>query len=139
MDSGESRIDARIKREALLRSGIEDLWVELCDAIETASKKLNEHWDSRLTWKINDGNSVMRVSAPPSAEDRFTRLELEVRFDRGQREVVARLNNEESGTSYRIKADLPDEKLVFGTLSRLALAETLIAEKLLKINLNLDD
>jgi len=133
----QSRIDVKIKRDNLFKGGLEDLWDSLWQAIEITCNKITSHWSIPLTKKLNDGNSVIRVTAPPkegimAQPDRF----LEIRLHREERKIVVRLHCDSTPSVYLIKPDPSAESLRFGDFGSVAISEKLIAERLLELNLN---
>jgi len=141
MESGnspdQSRVDAKIRRDTLLKDGLEDLWDRLWVAVKATCKKVNSHWNSGLVAKLNDGNSVMRVIAPPvSAILQQRERLLEIRLERSEHKIVVRVPHREIADPYPIKADNDGRILTIGGKRPLELTESLVAESLLELTLD---
>jgi hypothetical protein len=146
--SEHSRIDDKIKRDALMKDALEDTWEALDTRVKEAIQKLNKHFSTTLSSKLNDGNSVIRISdcelteserAVPSANRRIIH-QLEIRLDREQKKIIVRRTDDGSSPrTYPIKADLSSNSLRFAQtdqlLTPLMLAETLLTQ-LAGINLD---
>lgn len=139
----ESRIDLKIKRDTLLRDKREDLWDQLCTAVENASTKLKDNFQKKLECRRNEGNTTIRVYGEMLGHvgaDAYT-PELEIRFDRGEGKIIARLAHENKVlATCRITSNREGTALSFeyGGQDRtpLFIAETLVAEKFLGIKLD---
>jgi hypothetical protein len=135
-DEERSRIDAKIKRDDLLTNGIEDLWITVWEAIQGTCNKVDGHWKTGLSYKLNDGNSVIRVNAPTEqALVKQSERQLEIRFDRAERKIVVRIPHLDINGSHPIKPDHEAEHLKIDGKTPLAFAEWLIAERFLKLDL----
>ncbi len=134
------RIDAKIKRDKLFASCLEDFWQEFWSEIQSAVVKIKGHWNIEVSAKLNDDNSVIRLKAPVrSAENGVANIapEAEIRLDRGEKRVIVRVISSSSKTSsYKITPDPAGEKLLFNDNSALQLAEIIVAEQLLAIDLS---
>jgi hypothetical protein len=142
MNEEKSRIDAKIKRDALLRHHREDLWTDLSEMVDEVCKKLNTHFAADLTLKTNDHNSLIHVAAATIRfEGQPLTREIDIRFNRGENKIIAKLVHTNSiVATYIPKVNPVDDKLGFflsgNFYSPLAVAETLLAEKLLELDLN---
>jgi hypothetical protein len=143
-DDPESRIDATIARNKLMSSGIGPLWDALWFAVDETTTKINQHWKKELEAKLNSHNSVIRVFAPERYDDQTNkgvRPELEIRLDRTEGKVIARLTYPRSSVvEYSIKADVQSKSLYFDRdgvrISPLGLAEREVAERFANVSLD---
>ncbi|HZQ68343.1 MAG TPA: hypothetical protein VFA68_07470 [Terriglobales bacterium] len=140
----ESKLDAKLASELLVTSNIDEMWEYLWKAVQATCEKIQLGWQIDLTPKLADESEVIWVTAPRQlADDQFHQFipKLEIRLDRTKKQVRAKLvHRSGSEIHYPIKADLQNNKPVFersGTqCTPLALAEHLIAERLLRMSLD---
>jgi hypothetical protein len=147
-----SRLDLKIVRDRLI-SNLDPLWHQLCGDVESTCTKLRDVYGLNPVVQIDDQLSVIRVShSDPSAPDaeRATEYTLELRLDRHQKRLVARVTKRDSRgrdlqaggdepRSYKIIADDFSDSLRFfdgQALRSIEVAEEEIVEKLLHMNLD---
>jgi hypothetical protein len=141
VESEDSRLDARIKSDALIAEGIAELWEALWLAIQETATKLRAHYQINLILRRNDGNTLIQVTAPVRYEQREegqVKPVLEVRFEREQEKVVARLAHQSgrgAPSVHNVKADTQINTLTFDGRTATQLAEFLVAERLLGMKL----
>jgi hypothetical protein len=133
MSPENSRIDDKIRRDALLKNELENLWDSLDARISEAAKKLTDHYNAGLSSKLNDHNSAIRVTAKTveiGGGDAAT-PELQIRIERQfHRVIVTRTDISQHPKTYPIKADLSSDSLRFADKDRL-LTPLMFAESLL--------
>jgi len=138
----KSKLDLKFEKERRVSEGAAEMWEELWLAIQDTRSKLQSHRNIQLEVKRNDGNSLIQVIAPVRyypAEQASVRPILEIRFERPEARVIARLAHK-TGTGspavYRIEADENASALSFHGRTPIELAELLVAERLLGIKLD---
>ena len=147
-----SRLDLKIVRDRLI-SNLDPLWHQLCGDVESTCTKLRDVYGLNPVVQIDDQLSVIRVShsGPPEEDaDRATEYTLELRLERNQKRLVARVTKRDSRgrdlqaaadepRSYQIIADNFSDSLQFfdgQALSPIDVAEEEIVEKLFRLNLD---
>lgn len=144
-----SRLDAKLKRDDLLHTQSKQLWDELWRAIQLICEKLNSRFKKGLNCgKIDGSNGEQTHIWVGAAIDSFTRAKpsMTLDYDPNSKQVtVGYSNNPETKVwnplgTFRIRVHPKTDELFFQEgkteLSALQLAETLIAEKMLHINLD---
>jgi len=149
MDGDRTKLDMKIARDQLMKD-LEPLWDKLFGAVQIAVTKVNEAYGHRLVWNLNDQNSVIRISRSRTLPDQFTSMEetLEIRIDRRERKLVARIDSKNSrqgvaepgkARAYQIAANQDATTLELagpgGRFCTVEFAEYEIAEQLLKLKL----
>jgi hypothetical protein len=142
----QSRIDAKLRRDALLNNGVWGLWEDLRSSIGATAKRPNDEMCAGLRVEPNEDQTSIKVVAADTVkliDGSRTRLTPSIRitFDPDQRKVTGRLEfSPYRLTSYSIKPDELSNSLHFVGNGRpcgqLGVAETLIAEQLCEINLD---
>jgi hypothetical protein len=140
MEEEKSRIEAKAERDAVLRAGFGDYWDKLWVAIEATVQRVQRLWNIDLSSRLNDANTLIRVSAPAFMDSRQinpTTPYLEIRADHQRRVLIVRFpHKSESGTPYQATLDSATKTVSVHGKTPLALAEHLIAERLLGKNLD---
>jgi hypothetical protein len=157
INSETSRIYAKREREHTVSVYADYLWEELTWAVRETVRQLNEYWQKDLV-QLPKESDVIRIQAPGrqkklsgSSGHRTFTPQVEIRIDRGKQTAFVKVVEvnpydetemvKAKETPWPIKAD-PGPKTVYfegpdkNRYTPLALAEHLIAEQLLGMNLD---
>jgi hypothetical protein len=131
-----SRIDLKIKRDNLVKTKGRELWDLLIPEIEKAAAKLNEHFGSGL--KITLGPNIIQITQIPNLnQNRSISIHWELRFDPNL--MIVEISGQNKG-NFPIKGSPDADRIGFVEPGKFydqqQFAETLLAEKFLRIDLN---
>ena len=132
----ESKLDAYIKRENMMKTGVEPLWRELIKQVGVAVDKCNTQWSvAELSMIVNPEDDLISVKGSPRVDQIRGRImpHVEIWFNRREAKLHVRrvYLNEGPGAPMDIKPDKDNEQLTFGGKTPLQIAENVVAEEVL--------
>jgi hypothetical protein len=149
----ESRLDAKIRRKHLTEEHkrfvddrIDNTWEDLWIAVSQTANKLNQNYSAGLSLTRNDHKTVIKIDATLNAVS-LGRPLMDITLDRGGAKVIMRYSARQDVIMWQdpkcfaVKADLETAQLYFEDspdkrFTPIQLAEHLLAEKLLNMNLD---